>query len=430
MDVSRADAPARTIGEQTIENPGQVPVAFEIPYGPGAIDERLTYAIGARIMEGAELVFTNDTRYGVITRGSPTHVDMVLVRVGAVGPGGEGSKEATMVEVPAPIDLVAINIAESCPPQYFVHVQSGLPNACHKFSEYEVSRDGEDVYITVTNLKPDEPVMCAEIYGTVENNIALGSDFEGAKTYTVHVNETIETFVAQGGAAPPEKPEELAMVSVLAPVEQVEVSVSDSVPPEYSLTVISRLPRGSSCSKFEGYDVSRDESTITVVATNLEVAAELVPCTSDLPVVSTEIPLGRDLTAGETYSVVVNGEVTNSFLARDQRTSEWVVNTSPIETVEVLVLESDPPQYSLSVVSRLPAGSSCSAFNGYDIVRRFAGRIEVTVTDLRVAPGQVVPCTADLPVVNTEIPLGSDLTSGETYTVVVNDEVTKSLTVD
>ena len=71
-----------TIGEQIIENPGQVPIAFEIEYDPADIDDRFTYAIGVRITESAELAFINDTRYQVITRDSPTHVDMVLVKVG------------------------------------------------------------------------------------------------------------------------------------------------------------------------------------------------------------------------------------------------------------------------------------------------------------------------------------------------------------
>ena len=82
VDVSRADALAITIGEQIIENPGQVPVTFEIEYNPADIDDRLTYAIQARITENGELAFINDTRYSVITGGSPTHIDMVLVKVG------------------------------------------------------------------------------------------------------------------------------------------------------------------------------------------------------------------------------------------------------------------------------------------------------------------------------------------------------------
>ena len=68
QDVSRADAPAVTMGEQIIENPGQVPIAFEIEYDPADIDDRFTYAIGVRITESAELTFINDTRYQIITR--------------------------------------------------------------------------------------------------------------------------------------------------------------------------------------------------------------------------------------------------------------------------------------------------------------------------------------------------------------------------
>ena len=70
IDVLMADAPAVTIGEQIIENPGQVPVAFEIEYDPADIDPRLSYAVRAVIKEGGKLAFTTDTRYSVITRNS------------------------------------------------------------------------------------------------------------------------------------------------------------------------------------------------------------------------------------------------------------------------------------------------------------------------------------------------------------------------
>ncbi len=178
----------------------------------------------------------------------------------------------------------------------------------------------------------------------------------------------------------------------------MQVVVSESDPPQYSLNVVSSLPRGSSCSEFSGYDIARRfAGRIEVTVTHLEVApGAVVPRTADLPVVSTKIPLGSDLTAGDSYIVVVNEDVTNSFLARDERTSDWVVKASPIETAEVVVSDSEPPQYSLSVVSRLPRGSSCSAFNGYDIASRFAGSIEVTVTHLETGE-DLVPCTLDLP---------------------------------
>ena len=83
-DVSRADAPAVTIGQQIIWNPGhQVPIPFEIEYTPDDIDERFTYAMRVRIEVDGELWFTNTTRYQVITRGYPTsNVQVMLEKVG------------------------------------------------------------------------------------------------------------------------------------------------------------------------------------------------------------------------------------------------------------------------------------------------------------------------------------------------------------
>ena len=83
-DVSRADAPAVTIGEQIIENPShQVPIPFEIEYNPDDIDERYTYAMRVRIEVDGELWFINTTRHQVITHGFPTNdVEVMLEKVG------------------------------------------------------------------------------------------------------------------------------------------------------------------------------------------------------------------------------------------------------------------------------------------------------------------------------------------------------------
>ncbi len=84
VDISRADAPALLVGEQTLTAGGkQPPIAFAIPYDPAKIDARYTYAVTARIYdEGNRLIFINDRRYAVLTRGAPTHVDMILRAVG------------------------------------------------------------------------------------------------------------------------------------------------------------------------------------------------------------------------------------------------------------------------------------------------------------------------------------------------------------
>ena len=87
-DVSRAGAPAVVLGEQFIAAGGrQPPFAFEIPYDPAKIDARFTYAVQARIENDGKLLFINDQRYAVITRGAPNHVDMLLRPVGGAPPG-------------------------------------------------------------------------------------------------------------------------------------------------------------------------------------------------------------------------------------------------------------------------------------------------------------------------------------------------------
>ena len=109
--------------------------------------------------------------------------------------------EPEMVEVSAPIHQVDIEIAESWPPQYFLHVVSGLPNGCARFDSYSVAPrtgDSDTIRVEVINLEPaDGLAACAEVYGFVEHTIRLGSDFVPGKTYMVVVNDVTETFVAQ-----------------------------------------------------------------------------------------------------------------------------------------------------------------------------------------------------------------------------------------
>ena len=86
VDVSRADAPAIVLGEQVTHAAGkQVPFAFEIPFDPARIEASHSYAVQARIEQDGKLRFISDRHYAVITRGAPTHVDIVLRSVGTSG---------------------------------------------------------------------------------------------------------------------------------------------------------------------------------------------------------------------------------------------------------------------------------------------------------------------------------------------------------
>lgn len=79
LDVSRADAPALTIAEQTLRPSGkQVPIAFELQYEPARIDARNRYTIQVRIFESGKLRFINSQAYPVITAGHAKTVDIIV----------------------------------------------------------------------------------------------------------------------------------------------------------------------------------------------------------------------------------------------------------------------------------------------------------------------------------------------------------------
>jgi uncharacterized lipoprotein YbaY len=79
LDVSRADAPAVTIAQQTIRPAGrQVPIKFEIQYDPGHIDQRHRYTIQPRILKDGQLQFINTKAYPVITGGNPNTIAVIV----------------------------------------------------------------------------------------------------------------------------------------------------------------------------------------------------------------------------------------------------------------------------------------------------------------------------------------------------------------
>lgn len=79
VDVSRADAPAVVLAQQTLMlGDRQVPIPFELLYDPTQIDPRFTYAVQARITVEGQLRFINTTRFAVITQDHPTTVDVLV----------------------------------------------------------------------------------------------------------------------------------------------------------------------------------------------------------------------------------------------------------------------------------------------------------------------------------------------------------------
>ena len=313
LDVSLADAPSVLIAGQTIANPGQVPIEFDIAYDPEAIDSRNTYAISASIIEAdGRLAFINDTAYDVITHGSPNEADMVLVMVQhepepEPQPGKDDPDSGDWVEVPAQVIWANFAPGEGEHSLRIAYYRSA-PEGCYRPGSQSVRVDGPNIYAMVTLMQP---------------------------------------------------------------------------------------PAGDGANSCDG-EMAEAEAIV---------------------------PIGTALVPGETYHVVVNDSTAASFSLPRPGLAEPVTEESPVESAEIMILESWPPQYQVVVVSGLPRGSGCSQFNGYEVRRREPGEIEVVITHHRVGDGQPVACTADYPIVETIVPLGSDFESGEKYVVRVNWDI-------
>ena len=175
----------------------------------------------------------------------------------------------------------------------------------------------------------------------------------------------------------------------------------------------------------QGLRVEGNQIIATITLMQPPPTAWAIPCDEQLVELDAVEPIEASLEPGETYYVIVNDVATTSFTLPKSDLGHSIIAESPIESAEIMVLESAPPQYQLRVVSGLSMGSGCSQFNGYEIRRRESNEIEVVVTHHEVAD-QLVACTTDFPIVETNVPLGSNFQPGEEYTIRVNSDTTVS----
>ncbi len=150
-----------------------------------------------------------------------------------------------------------------------------------------------------------------------------------------------------------------------------------------------------------------------------------IPCHEEVVELDTVLPIQATLKPGQTYRVIVNDRVTTTFSLPRAGFPHSALAESPIESAEIVVLERDPKEYQLRIVSAMQHGSSCSQFNGYEIRRSESNSIDIIVTHHYVAAKNVI-CTTDYPIVETIVPLGSEFEPGMEYTVSVNGDTTTS----
>ena len=253
------------------------------------------------------------------------------------------------------------------------------------------------------------------------------------------INDTAYEVITRG------KPSKVDMLLVLVqpPPDQVEegtdwrkwvetpakVAWANLIPnePELFLRIGYYQSTIENCARpgSQGLEVEGNKIIATITLMQPPPTSWAIPCDEQLVELDAVEPIRASLEPGETYNVIVNDMATTSFSLPRSDFGHSIIAESPIESAEIMVLESAPPQYQLRVVSGLPKGSGCSQFNGYEIRRSESNDMEVIVTHHEVAD-RMVMCTADFPIVETFVPLGSDFVSGEKYTVRVNSDTVTS----
>jgi len=95
--------------------------------------------------------------------------------------------------------------------------------------------------------------------------------------------------------------------TVPAPIDDVQVVIRESSPPQVTLNVKAGLPSG--CAQRESHSVSRAGDTFTVRVLNSMPTGD-VACTMIYGTYELTLDLGRDFRAGATYTVHVNDKTT------------------------------------------------------------------------------------------------------------------------
>lgn len=79
-DVSKQDAPARTVAEERVQPVGASPVDFLIAYDPAELRDGVDFAINVRLQQGDKLLAINDTRISVLGRSGENGPVSVLLK--------------------------------------------------------------------------------------------------------------------------------------------------------------------------------------------------------------------------------------------------------------------------------------------------------------------------------------------------------------
>ena len=94
-------------------------------------------------------------------------------------------------------------------------------------------------------------------------------------------------------------------VTVDAPIDELELIIRESFPPQYAVRIVSGIPSG--CAAFEKAELTGTSgTTFTIKVTNTEINDPNAVCTAIYGMQESIIELGSDLVSGTEYTVDVN----------------------------------------------------------------------------------------------------------------------------
>jgi len=144
LDVSRADAPSIRLSSQRFRI-GAMPFTGQLAYDSAVIDDRMSYVVAGRILQGDDVLYLTTTSYPVLTRGGGDSVEIVLDRAesgtDAAASGDEtglGSGIWTVTEIGGQV-LNAQN-----PPTLIAEADGGIAiyGGCNRFRGQAEIADG------------------------------------------------------------------------------------------------------------------------------------------------------------------------------------------------------------------------------------------------------------------------------------------------
>lgn len=119
-------------------------------------------------------------------------------------------------------------------------------------------------------------------------------------------------FSSGDRAVPPTQPGQPGQVepgrqAVPAPIDDVDVQIRESNPPQVAVRIQAGLPSG--CAQKHSHSVTRDGDTITITVLNTVPTGDAI-CTMIYGMYDLTVELGSDFQVGKTYTLKVNDQTT------------------------------------------------------------------------------------------------------------------------